>query len=182
MARKAGVETITAFFTHELAKKVVEERGRADVVTVTQVLQHIRDVTQLVEDVGMMLKPGGVFVIEGRYFADTVRKASYDTVYHEMLYFFTLTSLRNLLSQVGMEVFRAELSEVYGGSLRVYAKKAKTGKIRTEPSVREVLASERAMGLDRFETYAGFAKRAFELRDELRRVVQDLRAKGSIAG
>ena len=182
LARKAGVETLTGFFTDDLAKQVVSDRGHADVVTTTQVLQHIPDLAGFVKNVQMLLKPNGIFVVEGRYFADTIRKFSFDTVYHEMLYFFTLTSLAKFFDKIGLEVFRAELVDVYGGSLRVYAKRKENKGIPIHESVARILGMERDLGLEKFETYVSFAKRVFELRDELHDLIIRLRAKGRIAG
>ena len=182
LARKAGVNTITGFFTHDLAERVVAEHGHADVITSTQVLQHIRDLQQFMDDVRLLLKPNGIFVVEGRYFADSVSKLSFDTVYHEMLALFTLTSLTGLLRKHGMEPFRAELVDVYGGSLRVYAKKKQNGDIPLDESVSNITQAERNLGLDRLETYQIFAKKVFELRDELHDLIVKLSSRGKIAG
>jgi SAM-dependent methyltransferase len=182
LARKAGIHTITGFFNHNLAEQVVSQHGKADVVTATQVLQHIPEPRQFMKDVRFLLKPDGIFVVEGRYFADTIGKFSFDTVYHEMLSFFTLSSLIGLLHTVGMEVFRAEQVDVYGGSLRVYAKSEENRNIPIDESVTRILQTERTLGLDDFETYLAFAKRVFELRDELHNLVVNLSAQGRIAG
>lgn len=182
MARKAGVETITDFFSHELVERIVSERGKADVATATQVLQHIPDVRQFIKDVNLLLKPDGIFVVEGRYFGETIRKHSFDTVYHEMQYFFTLGSLVNLLGQVEMEIFRAELVDVYGGSLRVYAKKKQNKKYKIEDSVSKTVEFEKNLGLDNYETYNAFANAVFRLRDELHNLVVKLKTQGKIAG
>ena len=182
LARRAGVETLTGFFTDDLAKRIVSERGHADVVTTTQVLQHIPDLEGFVKNVRLLLKPGGIFVVEGRYFADTVRKFSFDTVYHEMLYFFTLSSLSKFLERIGLEVFRAELVDVYGGSLRVYAKSKENKSIPIGESVPKILGMESDLGLEKFETYLTFAKKVFEIRDELNDLIVKLSAKGKIAG
>ncbi len=182
LARKAGIDTLTGFFTPDLAKRVLSERGHADVVTSTQVLQHIPDLRGFLKSVQLLLKPSGIFVVEGRYFADTIRKLSFDTVYHEMLYFFTLSSLANFFGTIGMEIFRAELVDVYGGSLRVYAKNKANRDFPIHESVPRILDIERSLGLDKFETYSSFAKGVFELRNELNKVLLGLSEKGKIAG
>jgi SAM-dependent methyltransferase len=184
MARQSGVPTITAFFTPEVASKVAKEYGKADVVTVTQVLQHIPDVMQFLEDAVGLLKPSGSIVIEGRYFGDTVAKTSFDTVYHEMLYFFTLESLESLLETVGMRVYRAEPVDIYGGSLRVYAKrKDALGGAPADGSYHKLLTIERRQNLDKLSAYQDFAKKVYILRDGLRKLVLDIKKSGNtIAG
>jgi SAM-dependent methyltransferase len=182
MARKNGVETITGFFTEELVADILSKHGHADVATATQVLQHVMDLPQFMRDVCRLLQPDGILVVEGRYFADTVRKFSYDTVYHEMLSFFTLNSLIKLLETFGMEAFRAQHVDVYGGSLRVYAKNRENRKISIDRSVSVLLQDENALRLDSFETYVAFAKKVAELRDELHDLVVNLADRGKVAG
>jgi len=185
MARQAGVPTLTGFFTPETASAIADEHGRADVVTVTQVLQHVTDLVQFLKDAIRVLKPGGCLVIEGRYFGETIKKVSFDTVYHEMLYFFTLESLGNLLRRLGMVVFKAEQIDIYGGSLRVYARKAAPkGGAKVDGSVKDILGMERgSLKLDRMSTYEDFAKQVYLLRDELYKLVGDIKKSGkTIAG
>jgi SAM-dependent methyltransferase len=183
MARESGVPTLTAFFTPEVASKVLKEYGQADVITVTQVLQHIPEVTQFLEDAVRLLKPSGTIVIEGRYFGDTVVKTTFDTVYHEMIFFFTLESLGNLLDRVGLRVYKAEPVDIYGGSLRVYAKRKDAVGAITDPSYRKLLTTERAQDLDKLSAYQDFAKRVYVLRDGIRKLVLDIKESGnSIAG
>jgi SAM-dependent methyltransferase len=183
MARESGVPTLTAFFTPEVASKVLKEYGHADVITVTQVLQHIPRVTSFLEDAVRLLKPSGTLVIEGRYFGDTVTKTTFDTVYHEMIFFFTLESLGNLLERVGMRIYKAELVDIYGGSLRVYAKRNGAVGASTDHSYRKLLTTERAKNLDKLSAYQDFAKRVYLLRDGIRKLVLDIKKSGkSIAG
>lgn len=180
MGRDRGVNTITTFFTPEVADNIIKTYGYADVATTTQVLQHISDIKQFVKDVYRILKPDGTFVVEGRYFTDTVKKRSYDTVYNEMLYFFTLTSLVNLMRYFGMTLYKAEMLDVYGGSLRIYAKKSD---VEVEKSVKDILEVEKGLGIDSLDTYVSFANDVFKLKAELSKLVSQLRNDGKkIAG
>jgi ubiquinone/menaquinone biosynthesis C-methylase UbiE len=184
-ARKSGVPTVTAFFAPEVASTIAKEHGLADVVTITQVLQHVTDLVQFLRDAIRLVKPTGCLVIEGRYFGETIKKVSFDTVYHEMLYFFTLESLENLLGRMGMEVFKAEQIDIYGGSLRIYSRRvseSKKGEVDT--SRNQLLDLERnTMHLNRFSTYADFAKKVYLLRDELHDLLVGIKKSGkAIAG
>lgn len=126
MAKDAGVPTLTEFFTPETAGKILNEIGPADLVVCTQTLQHIpaSQINIFVRDLARLLKQDGTLMLEGRYFGATLEKRSYDTVYHEMQWFFTLHSLSELLERHGLHVIGAERNEIYGGSLRVYANKS----------------------------------------------------------
>jgi len=184
IARAHGVPTIDGFFDPAAADRLLAQFGRADVASATQVLQHIRDPIAFLQSIRRVLNPGGVLVLEGRaYFPDVAETVSFDTFYHELLYCFTLHSLERLLAMVGFSVFHAERSEVYGGSLRVFAQQVEGGRHPERASVKEIRAAEVAGGITRFESYAAFAGKVEGVRTRLRDIVRQLRANGaSIAG
>ncbi|MGI0070769.1 MAG: class I SAM-dependent methyltransferase [Thermoplasmata archaeon] len=184
IARGQGVPTINGFFDAAAAKEARQRFGSPDVVSATQVLQHIRDPVALVRSVAEILRPDGVLVLEGRaYFPDVVEKVSFDTFYHELLYCFTLHSLEPLLAQAGFRVFHASPSDAYGGSLRVYAQLAKGGRRSVSPAVESVRAAEVAAGVPRFDAYARFAERVEGVRARLGKTVSELKSTGAtIAG
>ena len=178
-AKQAGVPTLTAFFDEKLAERIVRAYGHADVVTCTQTLQHIPDLSGFLAGVGTLLKPEGMFVVEGRYFPATMRQCTYDTIYHEMLVYFSLHSLKALLERHGLVVFKAERTPTYGGSLRVYAGYEGQG----DSSVSAILQGERDRGVDRLVPYLEFANRVEKMGRELQELVVGLKAKGArIAG
>ena len=178
-ARQAGVPTLTSFFDEELARIIVATDGPADVVTCTQTLQHIPDLSGFLAGVRTLLAPNGVFVVEGRYFPATMRQCTYDTIYHEMLVYFSLHSLKALLERHGLVVFKTHPTTTYGGSLRVYAG------FHGEPdiSVADTLLYERASGVRDINSYRQFANDVHEMSLGLRDLVKGLKAKGArIAG
>ena len=63
---------------------------------------------------------------------------------------------------------------IHGGSLRIYAEK----KEDVKASVSDMLADEKAVGLDRFDYYRDFADRVRKTCVELKSLVSDLKAKG----
>jgi SAM-dependent methyltransferase len=121
-ANRDGITTVNMFFDMEVAKGLREQNGPADVVVTTQTLQHVPDPVAFCQAVKHLLKPGGRFVIEGRYFVDTVEKGNWDTIYHEMMSCFTIDSMRNLLMHTGFFIEQVKMVDTYGGSLRVYAR------------------------------------------------------------
>lgn len=183
IARGRGVPTIHGFFGRPVLDEIRSAHGKARVVSATQVFQHLRDPAGFLRLVDELLEPEGVLLLEGRaYFPDISEKCSFDTFYHELLFCYTLHSLRELLDRNGFALFRAERTGVYGGSLRVYAQK-RDGVRSVEPSVDRVLAAERAFGVPSFDVYRRFGEAVERVREEVGRSVRALRAQGmSIVG
>jgi hypothetical protein len=140
LANERGINTLIAFFGEESVRKVVAEDGRARIVTATNVFAHIEDVQAVMKSILTLLDEDGIFISESHYWLSLLETLQYDTVYHEHLRYYSLTSLRYLLEANGLEVIRAKRIPTHGGSIRVYA--ARKGKYPVDKSVGEILATE----------------------------------------
>jgi hypothetical protein len=81
-----------------------------------------------------------VFISESHYLIGLLDRLQYDTIYHEHLRYYSLTSLVNLLQMHGLEVFHARPIPTHGGSIRVYA--ARRGVRPVNDSVAKMLSTE----------------------------------------
>jgi len=140
LANERGIRTHISFFNRAAVDHVVKEEGRAKVVTATNVFAHIEDVGSVMEAVLRLLDDDGIFISESHYWLSLLETLQYDTIYHEHLRYYSLTSLKYLLEAHGLEVIRAKRIPTHGGSIRVYA--ARKGKRPIDESVRKILATE----------------------------------------
>ena len=145
LANERGIPTNRAFFGPEAAKKVVAEDGKANVITATNVFAHIENVHQVVESILDMLADKGVFISESHYWLSLVETLQYDTIYHEHLRYYSLSSLKFLLEKHRLEIFHTRRIPTHGGSIRVYA--ARKGDYAIQPSVKEMEDAEKNFGL-----------------------------------
>ena len=83
----------------------------------------IEKIQDVVENVKYLLKENGTFVIEIQYFVDTIKTMTFDNVYHEHLFYYTITSLNYLFKKHEMQIVRVEHVDTHGGSARVFIKK-----------------------------------------------------------
>lgn len=172
IAQERGIPTLLAFFGPEAVDTVLREDGPARVVTAANVFAHIEDVHAVIEGIVRLLASDGVFVSESHYWIALLETLQYDTIYHEHLRYYSLTSLRNLLAMHDLEVFRAKRIPTHGGSIRVYA--ARRGQRPVGPEVAALLRAEPAAqgpeALERFRTGVVRSKlRLYALLDDVRR-------------
>ena len=111
-------------------------------VTAANCFAHIEDVHAIVDGIVEMLAPDGVFISESHYLIGLLDTLQYDTIYHEHLRYYSVTSLKHLLEMHDLEVFHARPIPSHGGSIRVYA--ARHGAHTVQDSVRRMLASRAA--------------------------------------
>jgi hypothetical protein len=140
IAAERGIPTLSRYFTPATAAEVRKSHGPARLVTAANCFAHIEDVHAIVEGILALLAPDGVFISESHYLIGLMERLQYDTVYHEHLRYYSLTSLANLLKMHGLEVFHARPIPTHGGSIRVYA--ARAGARPVNASVAAMLAQE----------------------------------------
>jgi SAM-dependent methyltransferase len=178
-AREAGIETMDAFFTSDLAENLRNKGIRPDIIIANNVLAHVADTRGFVTGLRTLINPGGLISIEVPYIRDLIEMAEFDTIYHQHLCYFSLTAIVNLLSTAGLYVNDVFRLPSHGGSLRIYA--GTNG--AHSAAVATLLSEEREAGLDRLSYYADFAGRVQTVRDELVAQLDALKKQGyRIAG
>ena len=156
-AEEDGIPTMMAFFGKESAENVLKEHGQADVVTAANVFAHIPDPNGIVQSIGKLLKPDGVFISESHYLLGLLETVQYDTIYHEHLRYYSLHSLKFLLEKNGFRVFKVQKIPTHGSSIRVYA--TRNDAYATDASVEATLEEERKAGLTGDSWIAPFRER-----------------------
>ncbi len=176
VAREAGIETLVEFFGAGLAGRLAAGGRKADLILGNNVFAHAPDTNDFVAGLRALLKPGGRIVLEFPYAAEFIEKGEFDTIYHEHVFYFSLTALAPLFERHGLSIFAMERLKIHGGSLRLFA--GITGEHGEQPSVGALLREEREKGLATLAYYQGFASRVLELRGRLRALLHDLKAQG----
>ena len=176
VARGKGIETLVEFFGKSLAQKLVAEKKPADLILGNNVFAHAPDTNDFVAALKTLLKPQGRIVLEFPYGVDLIEHSEFDTIYHEHVFYFTLTALQPLFARHGLEIFRVEHLSIHGGSLRLFAGHASAHAI--EASVKNLLADEKSKGIGSLAYYEGFAARVLEIKRALRELLTQLKQQG----
>lgn len=181
-ATASGIETLNAFFSAPLAKKILAVHGPAAVITANNVFAHIDDLAGVTKSIASLLADDGLFVFEVSYLVDVFEKTLFDTIYHEHLAYHSVKPLVPFFDKHGMELIEAVRIESHGGSLRGMAQK-KGGPRAAGASVAGAVAREVELGLDKAETLRTFAGRIDARKAELSMILAGLKADGkTIAG
>ena len=181
VAEERGMPTISEFFGVELAAQLRSRKEAADVIHANNVVAHVADLHGVVEGISILLEPDGVAVIENHYVKDLIDDVEFDSIYHEHLCYYSVTSFRNLFARHGLTLVDVERLSVHGGSLRVYFHVRmvrvlwrKEGK----PRVDALLKEEADWGVDQFAFYQNFGEKIDNLRIELLMLLKKIKAEG----
>ncbi|OGE14681.1 hypothetical protein A2111_03070 [Candidatus Daviesbacteria bacterium GWA1_38_6] len=123
--------------------KVVDQilaLGKVTLVYSANTFCQFANITEYLGYVTRLIGKNGVFVFEDPYFLDIFEKTSYDQIYDEHVWYFTVSFMNNMLEPLGYHVFNCEHIEVHGGELRMYVGHKDT--FPAKPIVSKWLAKE----------------------------------------
>jgi hypothetical protein len=103
-----------------------------------------------------LLAPNGVITLEFPHLERLIDENQFDTIYHEHFSYFSLVTVERLAAKHGLRIFDVEFLSTHGGSLRVYLCR-RDANHATLPSVGNLLARERAAGLESIQFYSRFS-------------------------
>jgi SAM-dependent methyltransferase len=175
-ATAKGIPTMAEFFDANLADSLRRDGRLADVVHANNVMAHVPDLHGFIAGLATMLKPTGMAVIETPYVRDLVERVEFDTIYHEHVFYFSLSSLTRAFADHGLVVTDVERLPIHGGSLRVFVTRAGTKAV--SPAVAALVSEEQALGLTTVGYFSAFAGRVATLGDDLRRVLGGIKDRG----
>ena len=122
LGRKKSLNIINDFFNYNFAKNK-EWDNKFDLILASNTFAHIEDINSVIKGVHYSLKPNGRFIFEVQYLVDLVDKFQFDFMYHEHLFYYTITSLKPLLSKYGLKIINVESVPIHCGSIRVITTK-----------------------------------------------------------
>lgn len=177
MANDDGIETINEFFNSQTASKIASNYQPAKAVIGNNVLAHVDDTRDFLSGCKMLLAEDGMVITEVPYLREFVDRTEFDTVYHEHLCYFSVTSLIRLCDSVGLSIRRIDEVDVHGGSIRMYAERSERGNGHAA-EVLEMAAQEAGSGLTSFQAFERFADRVQQIRSKLVSLLRRLKGEG----
>ena len=141
IAIRRGIPTILDYFDKNVIKKIKNKFGKPDIITATNVFAHIENPKKVLKDILSLLDKNGIFVTESHYLIPLIKDLQYDTIYHEHLRYYSLTSLKYFFSLMNLRIIDAKKIPTHGGSIRVTATRNK--KLKQSRNVYEILKEEK---------------------------------------
>ena len=168
IANEKGIETIQEFFTESTGENIVTNYGKAKLVTSTNVFAHMATLGEVILGIKKLLADDGLFILENHYIVDILKNYQFDTIYHEHIRSYSLTSLVYLFRLYNMKVIDAEIVERYGGTLRATVSKDEKSKVSN--SVDNLLSYEKSFGLFENHVWDNFRSMAHKVKNDFLRV------------
>lgn len=178
IAASKGVNMINAFFGREVAQSVLSKEGPAKIFLAANTLAHIPDISSVFQGVDELLSKDGVFITEDPYLIDVFEKTSYDQIYDEHVFIFSLTAMNNICKDFDLEVFDVEPLPTAGGSMRYFIGRKGQNEITERKMKFE--EKENNLNLKDESVYKKFKQNCETSKSDLVKLLTELKAEGKL--
>lgn len=175
-----GVTVINTVFPSDRATAQLPEGG-LDVVTSIAMFYDLEDPVGFARAVSRLLNKDGIWIFEMSYLPLMLLQNSFDTICHEHLEYYSLAALEYIAARADLRIFKAQVNDINGGSIRCYATAAANthhGTAADRDFIHRLHIREFEMGLDTDTPYMEFQDRIDRLKTELNDLLFDIRARG----
>jgi 2-polyprenyl-3-methyl-5-hydroxy-6-metoxy-1,4-benzoquinol methylase len=116
LCKEKNIPSLTEFFSYEVAEKVGK---KADVITSTNVFQHLLDINSFAKGIKHLLNDNGIWVLEFPYWISGMETNQFDQIYHEHMFYHSVTPMKMMMEKHGMKVINITQQNIHGGTLRL---------------------------------------------------------------
>lgn len=166
-----------AFFSAAVYDLLSEQR--ATLVTSIAMFYDLEDPVHFAQDVHHVLAPDGLWHFEVAYAPTMLRSGAYDTICHEHVEYYTLTTIKRILDEAGFIIVDVVTNAINGGSIAVTAAKVGSTWPRECNVTSWMLAKEKREKVGDPLTWIAFAERVRERQRDLQGLLSSLHVNGA---
>ena len=148
VSKKRGIQSINKFFNLENIEQFRKKGIFFDVIFGANVFCHIPNQKNLIHAMDKILEEDGVIIFEEPYLGSMYKKVSYDQIYDEHIYMFSLHSIEKIYSKFGFKLIDAIPQNTHGGSMRYILKRKRYSK--KSKRLKNLLLKEKMNHIDSF--------------------------------
>ena len=171
-------ETLEEFFGTELAMNLSINK-KADLIIGNNVYAHVPDINDFTLGIKELLSSSGTVTLEFPHLLSLVTNNQFDTIYHEHYSYLSLHAVSEIFKKSGLKVYKVDTLSTHGGSIRVYGCHINNNKT-IDNSYNNLLAKEKAEGIDDINFYKNFNKKAENIKNEFHAFLIDCKKNNLI--
>ena len=172
-ATNEGINTIPKFFNKKLAEEIVQEHGKAKIVTANNAFAHMDDLKGIMDGVTILMKEDAIFVFEISYLVDVIDKVLLGTIFHEHHSYHSISPLKLFFEKFNMELIDIKRNNIQGGSI-IGVAQFKNGEYIKDKSVDDILKLEVEKKIDKIETFKNFSKNIDNTKKKVKNLFQEI--------
>ena len=181
ISKKKGIKTINSFFTYRNVNRLKKLKNNTDIICAANVICHVPDLTDLIRGVDYLLNKNGLFIFEEPYLGSMYEKTSYDQIYDEHIFMFSVNSIKKVFNLFNFDLIDVIPQKTHGGSMRYVI--GRTSVHNVKKSVFKHLKYEKKKNIDSIKGCFQFKKKCEISKKKLKNKIDKILKKGKkIAG
>ena len=181
VAMKKKINTINKFFSFKTASSLKNFRNKTDLICAANAICHIPNLNDLIKGLDILLSKQGVFIFEEPYLGSMYEKVSYDQIYDEHIFMFSVSSVKKIFELYNFDLIDVQKQKTHGGSMRYVV--ARRGEFKIKNVVKKYLLQEKKLNIDNIKGCLMFKQNCEKSKKKLRNLILSIKKKKkSIAG
>ena len=182
MSRKLGINTISEFFSSQLATEILQTHGYPKLIIANNVMAHVPDLIDFIKGLSVLCGPETQISIENPSLANILFGMQFDTIYHEHYSYLSAFAVARLGKLHGLHLFKVEELTIHGGSNRYWLRKLEDNNF-TDESVERVITLEVNNGLFNSKDWVAYSEKVADILNNFLLWLRSTKeAKGRIYG
>tara|TARA_B100000029_G_C17597072_1_gene964549 strand:+ start:1288 stop:2484 length:1197 start_codon:yes stop_codon:yes gene_type:complete len=157
ISKQKGIKTVSNFFNFKNAKKFKNLKNKVDIITAANAICHVPNLISLIKGIEYLLTERGFFIFEEPYLGSMYEKGSYDQIYDEHIFLFSLTSVNKIFNLFNFELIDGFPQKTHGGSMRYVI--ARKGRYKKTKQLIRLLKNEKVKNIDNLKGCLIFKKK-----------------------
>ena len=175
-AKKNKINTVNNFFNPENIKILKNFKNDTDLICASNVICHIPDLKNLILAIDELLAKKGFFIFEEPYMGSMFEKTSYDQIYDEHIFMFSINSVMKIFKLYNFELIDVFPQSTHGGSMRYVISRKNEHSVNSR--VVEGLSIENKINLDNLESCLKFKKNCEKSKEKIRDKLKKFKNEG----
>lgn len=173
VAKSKGINCVNEFFDSKSATNYKESFGMVDVIYAANAFCHIPNMIDVLNGINIILKENGYLIFEDPYLGDVLDKVSYDQIYDEHIFIFSLISVEKIFKIYDYTLVDVLPLNTHGGSMRYIVQKKVNAKQSKNFFHHKELELKKK--LNKFSTYLNFKSNCEHLKLKFKKTLIDLK-------
>ena len=175
-AKENNIKTINSFFNLKNTKQLKGFKNSTDIICASNVICHIPDLNELILSVDQMLSSSGVFIFEEPYLGSMFEKVSYDQIYDEHIFMFSLNSIKKIFNLYNFDLIDMFPQPTHGGSMRYVVGRKKKHQINEKVNIG--ISNENLKNIDNIESCFEFKKNCEKSKNKISGTLKKFKEDG----
>lgn len=165
ISKGLGIETVSEFFSSQLATQLLSNHGYPKLIIANNVLAHVPDLVDFMRGLATLCGADTQISIENPSLVNILVGMQFDTIYHEHYSYLSASAVSRISKMNGLHLFKVEELSIHGGSNRYWLRKLAENNV-TDASVEKTIKFEVDNGLFETITWASYATKVSKILKE----------------